>query len=369
MPFVDHGAANSLCSDEVVTPESARIAPEASRPTLRQRFAASRIGRAVFGGLISAGLISGGVAVAAAPAQAESSHTYTIENTDGDGVWLHGDPGLGDEGDLITVVPEGTRVTADCYVNDTPVGEKNNPAWLRITYDGKRGFISDTFTSSRWNKDNTLHDQGLTFCGEEAQGGQGSENEPPADIMTSVSYDRDAAVRWANEHYDDVPPYDAPCTWFVSNALWAGGLPRDPGRWTDEGVTKYKVQTRPGTKAAWSVQHFLNYMDYKYPLSRFVRLDSDDFRNNRVPNADPGDVIIYDWEDDGDYDHATFITNMASGEYPEVTEWGVYDGRKPTDYPRRGWTYSKASETWLQNKYPRVVAYLLDIDTTQVGRF
>lgn len=81
-------------------------------------------------------------------------------------------------------VPEGTHVTADCYVNDTPVGEKNNPAWLRITYDGNQGFISDYFTSSRWNRNNTLHDQGLAFCGEERTPTAAKEQpqEDPADV-------------------------------------------------------------------------------------------------------------------------------------------------------------------------------------------
>jgi hypothetical protein len=158
--------------------EQSNLEPET--PTLRQRLVASRVGQTIVRGLMCLGVATGGVVVAAAPAQAESSHTYTVENTDGDGVWLHGDPGLGDKGDLITIVPEGTQVTADCYVNDTPVGKKNNPAWLRITYDDKQGFISDAFTSSRWNRSNTLHDQGLAFCGEDIAS-QNETEQPPED--------------------------------------------------------------------------------------------------------------------------------------------------------------------------------------------
>lgn len=33
-------------------------------------------------------------------------------------------------------------------------------------------------------------------------------------------------------------------------------------------------------------------MNDRYPQSRFLRLDGDDFRNNSVPDADPGDVIF-----------------------------------------------------------------------------
>lgn len=67
-------------------------------------------------------------------------------------------------------------------------------------------------------------------------------------------------------------------------------------------------------------------------------------------HADPG------IEDEGDH-------------YPEVAEWSIYDGREPTPYVERGWTHSKKSNAWLQEKFPNITAYLLDIDTTQTGEF
>jgi len=292
-----------------------------------------------------------------------------VTNTDGEGVWLHGDPGFGDQGDLIKVMPEGSHFNADCYVNDAPVGPRNNPAWLHGTDEtGVTGYFADFYSSSRWSSGNTLHDQGLPFCGEETAPQQPNvASERPESVIISVPYDREAAVAWARNHAQDVPPYDASCTWFVSNALWAGGLPKDE-LWTDQGEFG-RIQHRPGTKAAWTVDHLLNYIQYKYPQSELVRLDSEDFRNNSVLQADVGDVIIYIWWDDGEYDHASIVTDVVSEHYPEVAEWSAYDGRIPTPYVERGWTYSERNNSWLQEKYPEVVAYLLDIDTTQVGEF
>lgn len=85
------------------------------------------------------------------------------------------------------------------------------------------------------------------------------------------------------EHAKDKPKYRASCTNFVSQALWKGGLPEDD-RWTDEGEFG-RIQKRPGTKAAWSVEHFRNYLASKYPQSDEIKLDGDRFKNNRVPEA------------------------------------------------------------------------------------
>jgi hypothetical protein len=88
-----------------------------------------------------------------------------------------------------------------------------------------------------------------------------------------------------------------------------------------------------------------------------------------MPEAEIGDVIVYDWEGDGVSDHAAIITNIAPGQYPEVSEWSAYDGRNPAPYVRRGWTWSERSQLWLQQKFPRISAFLLHIDATAIGEY
>lgn len=71
---------------------------------------------------------------------------------------------------------EGTQFSADCYVHDTPIGENDNPVWLRGTDEhGNSGYFTDYYSSSRWDWNNTLEDQGLPYCGT----GQPAPESPP----------------------------------------------------------------------------------------------------------------------------------------------------------------------------------------------
>jgi hypothetical protein len=112
------------------------------------------------------------------PAVADSAHVYSVVNTDGEGVWLHSDPGLGDTGDLIRVMPEGTQFDADCYVTDTSVD--GNPVWLHGQDDsGATGYFADRYSSSHWGSSNTLQQQGLPICGQAPSAQPASPDLPP----------------------------------------------------------------------------------------------------------------------------------------------------------------------------------------------
>jgi hypothetical protein len=92
---------------------------------------------------------------------------YTVTGTEGEGVWLHGDPGLGDAGDLIKRMPDGAQFAADCYVIDTPIGPRDNPVWLHGQDNrGDVGYFTDYYSDSKWSSDNTLKQQGLPLCDE-----------------------------------------------------------------------------------------------------------------------------------------------------------------------------------------------------------
>lgn len=101
------------------------------------------------------------------PANADAVYEYTIERTNGEGVWLHQDPGLGDENDLIKTMKDGTKFKAKCYVIDTPIGDRNNPVWLYGTdEEGNRGYFTDFYSSSRWS---SADKSGLPpLCGQES---------------------------------------------------------------------------------------------------------------------------------------------------------------------------------------------------------
>ena len=147
---------------------------EPARSTMR-----SRMVRSAAGGLVALGLVTGSSAFEAAPA-AESSHVYNVANTGGDGVWLHRQPGLNNgPGDLILTMPEGATFYADCFAYGTPVGPRGNPVWLHgHDQQGNVGYFTDFYSSSHWDRNNTLQQQGLPVCGEQEPQQQAQERPP-----------------------------------------------------------------------------------------------------------------------------------------------------------------------------------------------
>lgn len=342
---------------------------EIQQTSFRERMACSRIGRAAIGGITAVSLAVGGTVATAAPSVAESSHTYTVTGTGGEGVWLHDDPGAGDEGDLIKIMPEGTQFTADCYVNDTPIGERSNPVWLHgRDASGVEGYFTDYYSSSRWSAEDKSDLPPL--CGEQSESYveprknnlQGHEASP----TFTGEYNRERAVSWARANAQMQPPADGSCTWFASNVLWQGGLPKTD-EWTSEGAYGNKFKTAllgselSGTYAAWNVQAFNAYLRDTYPKSTWRELD---FARNVVPEARPGSLIFYDWGKGEGISHVSVVVDIAPGQYPEVAEWSAGpDGSEGSEYVSRGWTRSEVSKMWLQEKHPHIKAYILDINT------
>ena len=150
------------------------------------------------------------------------------------------------------------------------------------------------------------------------------------------------------------------------NALWAGGLARTP-EWTDDGGHG-TLRPRPRRIAATTVTSLVEYLQATYRVTSYRELD---LVGNAVPDAEPGDVIAYDWHGKDQLDHLALIVDIADGQYPEVAEWGTADTVNPLDggsqdYVKRGWTWPHNEQTWLQNAYPGVRAHLLHIGTTTV---
>jgi hypothetical protein len=194
--------------------------------------------------------------------------------------------------------------------------------------------------------------------------GTGSGTTTPPNTTTGVSFNRAAVVVWAMAHWQAYQPYPAACTWFVSQALWAGGLPKTP-QWTSAASHGHFYHYRPGTAAAWAVPSFVSYIMGAYPHSTFTHLTFSP-QTNGVPKAQLGDVIVYDWSgrsstmDWAHLAHASLIVGFDHENQPRVAEWGI-DGENPTSYSSRFWTWSAKSRTWLVSKYKHVQAFLLHI--------
>jgi hypothetical protein len=216
-------------------------------------------------------------------------------------------------------------------------------------------------------------EQASTSSGE-AENASGGANESRPDSPTSpnASYNRSAAVAWALRHAKDPQAFGAMCTWFVSQALWAGGLPQS-SIWTSAGRYHYGHfgSSVPGTQDAWLLPAFLPYLKAHFSTTE-VDITRD-FRTNAVPQAEIGDLVIYDWGKGEGKSHVSIVVHVASGQYPEVAEMGQYDFglldagvnkivHVQSGYAKRGWTWSAVKHKWLQHEFPKAKAYLLHIN-------
>jgi hypothetical protein len=302
------------------------------------------------GGIASASILVGGTFIGLShdKAQADNSSvvTHHVYRTGDDGVWLHESPGI--SAPLEVVMSEGDEFGIECF---TPGGDmvNGNGLWLTGTYDGKHGSVTDYYIDTHWKTVDDLRSQGIPQCGEEGQPEQNSNLQPAEIIQPFVSYDRGAAKNWALEHATDTPPNAGSCTWFVSQALAEGGVPQN-STWniTDRRVTKDGIQN--GTDTAWKTSDFLAYVRNR-PYVKVEELGQLKIGFNNIPDAKNGDVIVYDWEDDGYPDHADVVTGSAenNSKYPLVSGWSEDSGRA-LPYSQRGWTWSVKNNQFLQKE-------------------
>ncbi|OZU87863.1 hypothetical protein CIL03_14255 [Virgibacillus indicus] len=122
------------------------------------------------------------------------------------------------------------------------------------------------------------------------------------DSNSRFSYDRRAAVqyaeRWWNSYNPEYRKFDVDCTNYVSQCLYAGGAPmhgapeRGRGWWYSTDSWSF----------SWAVAHSLRW---------YLSGSREGLQGREVENADdliPGDIICYDFQGDGRWDHNTIVT-------------------------------------------------------------
>jgi hypothetical protein len=314
------------------------------------------------------------------PPPSSGGLVFTIFNAEG-GIYYRNSPHWADTSATPGVgVYNGDQVELICGGFGDAVGPYNDTAWSYVNNLSRS--VGDGWVNEHYINDGAVADQfatGEPMCGSNIPGasggsgssqssgsgssGSGQSSSPPS----GVSFDRGAAVAWAKAHARDWPGYPAACTWFVSHALWAGGLPQTSS-WTSAGShgSHWKRSWRPGTPAAWAVPDFVSYIMGAFPKSTLRQLTFSP-KTNSVPDAQEGDVIVYDWYGHSSVfawaymQHVALVVGFDKNHGPRVAEWGT-NGTKPTPYPSRFWTWSKLRGEWLQEEYHgKVQAFLLHI--------
>ena len=182
-----------------------------------------------------------------------------------------------------------------------------------------------------------------------------------------ATYNGAAAAEWAITHAKDPQIAADECAWFVSQALWAGGLPQS-AQWN--GTSSHELSelngSVTGSVTAWVVPQLVTYLrDTFHPTWNYLGHMS----TNAVSGADIGDLIVYSWGGNSTLNHVAIITGFQGGGYPLVSEMGqlttlqrFFSGQ--SNYVQRGWTWSQESNKWLEVKYPGATAYLLHFNST-----
>ncbi|GIP61031.1 amidase domain-containing protein [Paenibacillus sp. FSL W8-0186] len=156
----------------------------------------------------------------------------------------------------------------------------------------------------------------------------------------STPYRREDAVLYADRWWDGFNPefaeFEVDCTNYISQCLFAGGAPinytgkRESGWWY-----KGYIKGREAWSYSWSVAN---------ALERLLAHSTSGLRAEAVDNPEQlqmGDVIIYDWDGDGSYQHSTIVTAFDAGGMPLVNA-------HTTPSKHRYWDY-RNSYAWSEN--------------------
>lgn len=157
------------------------------------------------------------------------------------------------------------------------------------------------------------------------------------------TYDRGKAAAYADKYWKDPNPdylyFDVDCTNYVSQCLFAGGGPmiytdkRELGWWY-----RGRVNGREEWSFSWAVAHSLQY----YLLTSRSGLRAEDAGDAR--RLELGDIISYDWNGDGRWQHSAVVTAKDSNGMPLVNAHTVSS-------KHRYWSYQDSHAWTEQTRY------------------
>jgi hypothetical protein len=162
------------------------------------------------------------------------------------------------------------------------------------------------------------------------------ENREPQDVQEvsiGSGYNRERAVAYAQRYWNTYNPayikFEVDCTNFVSQCLYAGGIQmvfsgnRGKGWW-------YRGGSRPNWSYSWAVAHSL-YLLLKSEKAPFYAVQKE-----HPSQLEPGDVICYDFDGDGRWQHNTIVVAKDDNDMPLVNA-------HTTDSHMRYWEYRDSS--------------------------
>lgn len=150
----------------------------------------------------------------------------------------------------------------------------------------------------------------------------------------SAKYDRIRATRYADVWWDGsnprYPKLSDDCTNFISQCLYAGGIPMTKqgdkvnGWWIDAKASNWSY--------SWTTSH---------ALFQYVRKSLGGELVQNASELKMGDLIFYDWDGRGRYHHSTIVTDFDDAGDPLVNAHTDASFHRPyTYFDSRAWTSS-----------------------------
>lgn len=140
-------------------------------------------------------------------------------------------------------------------------------------------------------------------------------------------YDRRKAQRYAELWWNGYNPrykrFDVDCTNYVSQCLYAGGMPMAYSSRRDRGWWYRNLGGSASWSYSWAVAHALRW--YLEGAGRATVV-------SRPERLMIGDVICYDWDGDGKWQHNTFVVDYDRNGMPLVNAHTVASHRRYWDY-------------------------------------
>jgi len=164
-----------------------------------------------------------------------------------------------------------------------------------------------------------------------------NEDQRTADASdeTRFTYDRRRAVQYAESWWNSYNPayrtFEVDCTNYVSQCMHAGGAPMRGGPNREEGWW----YTDTNWSFSWAVAHSLRWYLAGSEAGLMAR------EVEQPEELGPGDVICYDFEGDGRWDHNTIVVANDMYGAPLVNA-------HTTNSRQRFWSYTDSS-AWTPN--------------------
>lgn len=158
-----------------------------------------------------------------------------------------------------------------------------------------------------------------------------------------TSYNRRRAVEYADKYWNQANPdylkFEVDCTNYVSQCLLAGGAPMN---YTGRREAGWWYQGRKNNREWWSYSWSVSNALHHYLMTSRSGLRAE--LVHTPYELDLGDVIIYDWDGDGSYQHSTIVTGFDAAGEPLVNAHSV-------NSRGRLWSYRDSPAWTEQTRY------------------